>query len=124
MGEFVGIDPLGAEKLIRQMETGKDVLGRARPGLESAIAEAGQDWAGREGVTAMHRTWAFFHESQQDLKWRVDTLKRMVPTRQKGMLNGTLIFGCETEAVQAARKDAAAINEALKLHDQNLSGQS
>ncbi|MFI7230631.1 DUF6571 family protein [Nonomuraea angiospora] len=124
MGEFVGIDPLGADKLIRQMEAGKDVLGRARPGLEAAINEAGPDWAGRGGVTAMHRTWAFFHESQQDLKWRVDTIKRMVPTQQKGMLTSTLLFNSETEAAQAAKKDANAITEALKLHDQYLSGQT
>ncbi|MDX3108945.1 DUF6571 family protein [Nonomuraea angiospora] len=124
MGEFVGIDPLGADKLIRQMEAGKDVLGRARPGLEAAINEAGPDWAGRGGVTAMHRTWAFFHESQQDLKWRVDTIKQMVPTQQKGMLTGTLLFNSETEAAQAAKKDANAVTEALKLHDQYLSGQS
>ncbi|MEU4235299.1 hypothetical protein AB0F17_64455 [Nonomuraea sp. NPDC026600] len=124
MGEFVGIDPLGAEKLIRQMDAGKDVLGRARPGLEAAIAEAGEDWAGRGGVTSMHRTWAFFHESQQDLKWRVGTIKRMVPTQQKGMLTGTFPFSNETEAMQAAKKDAAAIADALKHHDQYLSGQS
>ncbi|GAA3257575.1 DUF6571 family protein [Nonomuraea helvata] len=124
MGEFVGIDPLGADKLIRQMEAGKDVLGRARPGLEAAIAEAGEDWAGHEGVTPMHRTWAFFHESQQDLKWRVDTLKRVVPTQQKGMLTGTLPFSSEADAVQAAKRDATAITEALKHHDQYLSGQS
>ncbi|GAA4924222.1 hypothetical protein HD597_011252 [Nonomuraea thailandensis] len=124
MGEFVGIDPLGADKLIRQMEMGKDVLGRTRPGLEAAIAEAGADWAGRAGVTAMHRTWAFFHESQQDLKWRVDTLKRMVPTQQKGMLTATMPFSNRTEAAQAAKKDAAAITEALKRHDEHLSGQS
>ncbi|TMR91028.1 hypothetical protein [Nonomuraea basaltis] len=124
MGEFVGIDPLGAEKLICQMEAGKDVLGRARPGLEAAIAEAGEDWAGRQGVTAMHRTWAFFHESQQDLKWRVGTIQRMVPTQQKGMLTATFPFSSETEAVQAAKKDAGAIAEALKHHDQYLSGQS
>ncbi|UBU12530.1 hypothetical protein [Nonomuraea gerenzanensis] len=124
MGEFVGIDPLGADKLIRQMETGKDVLGRTRPGLESAIAEAGADWAGRAGVTAMHRTWWFFHESQQDLKWRVDTLKRMVPTQQKGMLTATMPFSNQTEAAQAAKKDAAAITKALKHHDEHLSGQS
>jgi hypothetical protein len=124
MGEFVGIDPLGAEKLIRQMDTGKDVLGRARPGLEAAIAEAAEHWAGHEGVTAMHRTWWFFHESQQDLKWRVDTLKRMVPTHQQGMLTGTFLFKSETEAEQAAKKDASAITEALKHHDEYLSGQS
>ncbi|TYB53436.1 hypothetical protein FXF51_49170 [Nonomuraea sp. PA05] len=124
MGEFVGIDPLGADKLIRQMETGKDVLGRTRSGLEAAIAEAGADWAGRAGVAAMHRTWAFFHESQQDLKWRVDILKRMVPTQQKGMLAATLPFSNQTEAALAAKKDAVAITEALKHHDEHLSQQS
>ncbi|MGA4993840.1 DUF6571 family protein [Nonomuraea bangladeshensis] len=124
MGDFVGIDPLGADKLIRQMETGKDVLARTRPGLEGAIAEAGADWAGGMGVTAMHRTWAFFHESQQDLKWRVDTLKRMVPSQQKGMLTATLPFSTQSEAAQAAKKDAAAITEALKRYDEFLSGQT
>ncbi|MFG2078638.1 hypothetical protein [Nonomuraea maritima] len=124
MGEFVGIDPLGAEKLIRQMEAGKAVLGGVRPGLEAAIAEAGQEWTGRAGVTAMHRTWWFFHESQQDLRWRVDTLKRMVPTRQEGMLTATFPFSKDTEAARAAQKDAGPIIEALKQHHQHLSGQS
>ncbi|MEV4477024.1 hypothetical protein [Nonomuraea sp. NPDC049504] len=124
MGEFVGIDPLAADKLIRQMDRGKDVLGRARPGLEAAIAEAGEEWVGHEGVTAMHRTWWFFHESQQDLRWRVDTLKRMVPTQEKGMLTATMPFASQTEAAQAAVKDAAAITEALKHHDEYLTAQS
>ncbi|WP_101789165.1 hypothetical protein [Nonomuraea indica] len=124
MGEFVGIDPLGVDKLIRQMEAGKEVLGRARPGLEAAIAEAGEDWVGHGGITAMHRTWAFFHESQQDLKWRVDTIKRLVPTQQKGMLAATFPFSNGAEAARAARKDADAIAAALKLHDLHLSGPS
>jgi len=124
MGEFVGIDPLGADKLISHMEAGKDVLAKARPGLEAAIAEAGEQWAGREGIAAMHRTWAFFHESQQDLRWRVDTLKRMVPTQQKGVLTATLPFSSQTEAAEAAKEDAAAIAKALEHHDQFLSGQS
>src|SRR5690606_9467843 len=114
-------DPLGAEKLIRQMEAGKDVLARARPGLEAAIAEAGDTWTGSAGVTAMHRAWAFFHESQQDLTWRIATLKRMVPTRQQGMLTGTLPFSSQTAAAQAATKDADAITQALKNHDRHLS---
>ncbi|MGP4095105.1 hypothetical protein [Nonomuraea sp. KM90] len=124
MGELAGIDPLGADKLIRQMEAGKDVLGRTRPGLEAAIAEAGPDWAGRMGVATMHRTWAFFHESQQDLRWRIDILKRMVPAQQKGMLTATLPFTSRTEAAQAAEEDAAAITGALKRHDEHLSQQS
>ncbi|GAA3150485.1 hypothetical protein [Nonomuraea salmonea] len=124
MGEFVGIDPLGADKLIRQMEKGKDILGRTRPGLEAAISDAGADWAGRGGVTAMHRTWAFFHESQQDLKWRIDTLKRLVPTQQKGILTATLPFDSRTEAEQTAKKDAATILGALKRHDEFLTRES
>ncbi|MGW0486494.1 hypothetical protein [Nonomuraea sp. NPDC003214] len=124
MGEFVGIDLLGAEKLIRQMEAGKDVLARARPGLEAAIAEAGEEWAGREGVAPMHRTWWFFHESQQDLKWRIDTIKRIVPTQQTGMLTGTFPFNSATEATEAAKRDAGVITAALNYHDQFLSGPS
>ena len=79
MGEFVGIDPLGAEKLIRQMEAGKDVLARARPAHSSPASLIAASSPGREGVAAMHRSWAFFHESQQDLKWRIGTIKRIVP---------------------------------------------
>lgn len=124
MGEFVGIDPPGAEKLISQMDVGKDILGRTRPGLEAAIAEAGEDWAGRAGVAAMHRTWWFFHESQQDLKWRIDTIRRIVPTQQKGMLTATFPFSSESESVHAARKDASAITAVLKRHDEHLSAQS
>ncbi|MBB5083347.1 hypothetical protein [Nonomuraea endophytica] len=124
MGEFVGIDPLGAEKLIREMEAGKNILGRTRPGLEAAITEAGEGWTGQGGAAAMHRVWAFFHESQRDLKWRIDTIQGIVPTQQKGMLTGTFTFGSVTEAAEAAKLDASAITAALEHHNQFLSGQS
>ncbi|GAA1624936.1 hypothetical protein GCM10009733_022010 [Nonomuraea maheshkhaliensis] len=113
MGEFVGIDPRWAQELIRRMEAGKGVLGRTRPGLDAAIAEAGQDWAGHRGTTAMRRAWEFYHESQQDLKWRVDTLEQLVPVRERGMLTGTFPFGSETEAVLAAERTARAVLQAL-----------
>ncbi|MEV5891841.1 hypothetical protein [Nonomuraea fuscirosea] len=113
MGEFVGIDPRWAQEVIRRMEAGKGVLGRTRPGLDAAIDEAGQDWAGHRGTTAMRRAWEFYHESQQDLKWRVDTLEQLVPVRERGMLTGTFPFGSETEAVLAAERTAHAILRAL-----------
>ncbi|WP_326628030.1 hypothetical protein OIE67_33550 [Nonomuraea fuscirosea] len=113
MGEFVGIDPRWAQEVIRRMEAGKGVLGRTRPGLDAAIDEAGQDWAGHRGTTAMRRAWEFYHESQQDLKWRVDTLEQLVPVRERGMLTGTFPFGSETEAVPAAERTAHAILRAL-----------
>ncbi|MGP4099591.1 hypothetical protein [Nonomuraea sp. KM90] len=112
MGEFVGIDPRGAQELIRRLEAGKGVLGGTRPGLDAAIAEAGQDWTGRQGTTAMHRTWAFYHESQQDLRWRIDTLEQLVPVRERGMLTGTFPFGSEAEARRAAEDTAVAIRAA------------
>ncbi|MEV4069149.1 hypothetical protein [Nonomuraea fuscirosea] len=113
MGEFVGIDPRWAQEVIRRMEAGKGVLGRTRPGLDAAIDEAGQDWAGHRGTTAMRRAWEFYHESQQDLKWRVDTLEQLVPVRERGMLTGTFPFGSETEAVLAAERTAHAVLRAL-----------
>ncbi|MEU8354821.1 hypothetical protein AB0C27_02305 [Nonomuraea sp. NPDC048882] len=113
MGEFVGIDPRWAQELIRRLEAGKGVLGRTRPGLDAAIAEAGQDWAGHRGTTAMRRAWEFYHESQQDLKWRVDTLEQLVPVRERGMLTGTFPFGSATEAVLAAERTARAVLQAL-----------
>ncbi|MEV0165739.1 hypothetical protein [Nonomuraea fuscirosea] len=113
MGEFVGIDPRWAQEVIRRMEAGKGVLGRTRPGLDAAIDEAGQDWAGHRGTTAMRRAWEFYHESQQDLKWRVDTLEQLVPVRERGMLTGAFPFGSETEAVLAAERTAHAILRAL-----------
>jgi hypothetical protein len=103
MGEFVGIDPRGAGELIRQMETGKDILGRTRHGLEAAIAEAGASWTGRQGVAAMHRSWAFFDDTQRDLKWRIDTIKQMVPTSGDGLLSGVLTFASETEAARQGK---------------------
>ncbi|MGW4966601.1 hypothetical protein ACWEPL_56070 [Nonomuraea sp. NPDC004186] len=117
MGEFVGIDPRGADQLIRQMETGKEVLGRTRRGLEAAIAEAGASWTGTQGVTAMHRSWAFFDDTQRDLKWRVDTLKQMVPTGGNGSLGGVFTFNSEEEAVRQGKADATSIAGALKQYE-------
>ncbi|MEV4104423.1 hypothetical protein AB0J42_29625 [Nonomuraea sp. NPDC049649] len=117
MGEFVGIDPSRAEQLIREMEGGKDVLGRTRPGLEAAIAEAGASWTGPPGVAAMHRSWAFFNETQRDLKWRMDTLKQMVPSSGNGLLSVVFLFDSEADATRQGKADAKPIAEALKQHE-------
>ncbi|MEV4888945.1 hypothetical protein AB0K48_06100 [Nonomuraea sp. NPDC055795] len=112
MGEFVGIDPRRAEQLMREMAGGQAVLGRARPGLEAAIAEAGPSWTGPAGTTAMHKSWAFLDETQRDLKWRVDTLRQMVPGT--GLLSGSLPFASETEAARQGTADGRRIADALK----------
>ncbi|MGR6914274.1 hypothetical protein ACU635_08475 [[Actinomadura] parvosata] len=117
MGEFVGIDPRGADQLIRQMETGKDILGRTRHGLETAIAEAGVLWTGTQGVSAMHRSWAFFNDTQQDLKWRIDTLRQMLSTAGDGLLSGVFTFDNEAAAARQGKADAAPITEALKQYE-------
>ncbi|MGP3920974.1 hypothetical protein [Nonomuraea sp. 10N515B] len=122
MGEFVGIDPRGAYELIRRMEAGKQALTGTRPGLDAAIAEAGEDWAGRQGTAAMHRTWAFYDESQQDLKWRIDTIEQLVSVREKGILTGTFPFDSEAEAVSAAVNDANEVTETFQNHDRYLPG--
>ncbi|MEQ4725146.1 hypothetical protein [Nonomuraea sp. B19D2] len=117
MGEFVGIDPGRADQLIQQMEVGKRVLASTRSGLEAAVAEAGEAWTGQQGVTAMHRSWAFFDESQRDLKWRIDTIRRMVPSGAQGLVTAFFTFATESEAAQQGKGDAATIAEALKRHD-------
>ncbi|NBE95181.1 hypothetical protein [Nonomuraea sp. K271] len=117
MGEFVGIDPRGAEQLVQQMSTGKNVLASTRHGLETAIAEAGEAWTGQQGVTPMHRSWAFFDETQRDLKWRMDTLKQMVPTSGNGLMSVIFTFGSENEAARQGKADAAPIAEALRKHE-------
>ncbi|WP_043636903.1 hypothetical protein [Nonomuraea candida] len=117
MGEFVGIDPRGADQLIRQMETGKDILGRTRHALEAAIAEAGPSWTGTQGVSAMHRSWAFFDDTQRDLKWRMDALKQLVAMAGDGLLTGALVFNSEAEATRQGKTDAASITGALKQHE-------
>ncbi|MFI6995783.1 hypothetical protein [Nonomuraea wenchangensis] len=117
MGELVGIDPSRAEQLIREMEGGKDVLGRTRHGLEAAIAEAGASWTGPPGVAAMNRSWSFFDDTQRDLKWRMDTLKQMVPTSGNGLLSVFLPFDSEAEAARQGKADARPITEALKRHE-------
>lgn len=124
MGEFVGIDPSRADQLTRQMASGKDVLGRTRPGLEAAIVEAGASWTGPAGVAAMHRSWAFFDETQRDLKWRMDTLKQIVPSSGSGLLSGYLLFSSESEAARQGKTDAGLIAEALMQHDIENSVQS
>ncbi|AQZ65415.1 unnamed protein product [[Actinomadura] parvosata subsp. kistnae] len=117
MGELVGIDPRGAHELIRRMEAVKAFVGRTRPGLDAAIAEAGQDWAGRQGTTALHRTWAFLDESQRDLKWRIDTVEQLVPVRERGLLTAAFPFDAEPEARRAAEQTAAALRTALATPD-------
>ncbi|MFC5825253.1 hypothetical protein [Nonomuraea insulae] len=117
MGEFVGIDPSGAERLSREMNIGKNVLGQTRPKLEAAIAEAGASWTGQQGVAALHRSWAFFDDTQRDLQWRMDTLKQMVPSSGNGLLSGLFTFDNEAEAARQGKADAAPIAEALKQHE-------
>ncbi|MFI6499015.1 hypothetical protein [Nonomuraea typhae] len=114
MGEFAGIDPNQAEQLRREMADGKDILGRTRYGLETAIAEAGPAWTGPAGVAALHRSWAFFDDTQRDLKWRLDTLKQTGGSSGDGLLSGYMLFGSETQATRAGKTDAGGIAEALK----------
>ncbi|MGP3966009.1 hypothetical protein ACTWPT_59755 [Nonomuraea sp. 3N208] len=99
------------------MTIGKNILGQTRPGLEAAIADAGALWTGQQGLTAMHRSWAFFDDMQRDLNWRVDTLKQMVPNAGNGLLSGLLTFNSETEAARQGKADAASIAEALRQHE-------
>ncbi|MFI6497978.1 hypothetical protein [Nonomuraea typhae] len=114
MGEFVGIDPRGADQLIRQMESGKNTLGRNRHGLEAAISEAGVSWTGAQGTSAMHRSWAFFDDAQRDLKWRIDTLKQAIPDSGAGLLSLVFTFDSESEAARQGKADAERIAAALK----------
>ncbi|MFI7453972.1 hypothetical protein ACIBQX_41235 [Nonomuraea sp. NPDC049714] len=117
MGEFVGIDPSGAGMLIKHLERAKAALGRTRPPLESAITEAGADWAGGAGTAAMHRTWAFFDDSQRDLKWRIATITRMEDTRLDGrFLTGTLPFASRAEAAEKGRSAGAVLLAILAVH--------
>lgn len=117
MGEFVGIDPGRADQLIQQMEAGKRVLASTRPGLEAAITEARDAWTGQQGVSAMHRSWAFFDESQRDLKWRIDTIRRIVPSGAQGLVIAFFTFATESDAAQQGKSDAATIAETLKRHN-------
>ncbi|MEV0614165.1 hypothetical protein AB0I81_12645 [Nonomuraea sp. NPDC050404] len=114
MGEFVGIDPRGALELIRRMEAGEALLGRTRPRLDAAIDEAGQDWAGHQGSTALHRALGFFHESRRELKWRIDTIEQLVPVRERGLLTATFPFDGEAEARRSAEETADTIRTALE----------
>ncbi|MEW1837519.1 hypothetical protein AB0392_06130 [Nonomuraea angiospora] len=112
--EFVGLVPDRANQLITRMESSKGVLGRTRPGLEAAIEDAGPEWAGDQGTTAMHRAWAFFHEAQRDVKWRIDTISRMEPDHAVvgGWLTAEFRFGGEAEAARAGKEAGANL---LKL---------
>jgi hypothetical protein len=119
VGEFVGINPHGAWQLIRRLEDAKGLLGATRPALETAIAEAGPDWAGHQGTTAMHRAWAFFDESQRDLKWRIDTITRLEKAQvhtDGALLTTTFAFGSEAQATEAGKSAGTAITDALTAH--------
>ncbi len=116
LGEFVGIDPGKAYQLIRQMETAKGILAGVRPRMEDSIAAAGADWAGTAGTAATHRAWAFFNDSQRDLKWRIGTITQLHPTTMGGMLTAKLPFATEAQATAAGRMTGAAIAEAFTAH--------
>jgi hypothetical protein len=113
--EFVGLDPKRVQQLITQMESAKNVLGQTRPGLEADIAEAGPEWTGTQGTTAMHRAWHFFHDAQRDLKWRLDTISRMhpAPAPSGTLKTAQFHFASETEAAQAGKNAAAGIQKLL-----------
>ncbi|MCG5219476.1 hypothetical protein [Streptosporangium sp. KLBMP 9127] len=117
MGEFVGIDPAGAAQLIQQMENAKFVLGRTRPGLEAAIAEADAEWAGGQGTAAMHRAWAFFHDSQRELKWRIDTITQVHGGPSGGkLLTAQFPFSGEAQAAAAGKNAGTQIASALSAY--------
>lgn len=124
MGEFVGIDPGKMNQLIRQMEIAKSILAGVRPGMEDSIAAAGADWAGMAGTAAMHKAWAFFDDSQRDLKWRIGTITELHPTTMGGMLTAKLPFATEAQAVAAGTATGAAITEAFTAHMADGSPQS
>ncbi|MEO3858073.1 hypothetical protein [Acrocarpospora sp. B8E8] len=116
MAEFMGMDPAGVQALIRRLESGKSVLAGVRPGLEAAIAEAGADWAGAGGVTAMHRAWAFFHDSQADLRWRLEVLQQVLPERPLGLTTVSLPFASQEQAAAAGKRAGTALADVLAAH--------
>ena len=134
MAEFVGIEPGGARQLINRMEAAKEWLGTLRPSLEAAIHAAGPDWAGTQGTAAMHRAWAFFDESQRDLKWRIETITRLVVTNMDGaevtpdegtlMLTARFPFRNPTEAAEAGKRAGEAIAKELQEYRSLLTPES
>lgn len=134
MAEFVGIEPGGAWQLIRRMEAAKEWLGTLRPSLEAAIHAAGPDWAGTQGTAAMHRAWAFLDESQQDLKWRIETITRLVETSLDGarvipdegtvMLTARFPFRNSAEAAEAGKRAGEAIAARLAEYGDRLTPES
>ncbi|WP_214104387.1 hypothetical protein [Acrocarpospora catenulata] len=116
MGEFMGMDPAGVQALIRNMESGKSVLAGIRPGLEDAIREAGPDWAGTGGVTAMYRAWAFFHESQADLRWRLDLLSQVLPPGSPALTTVRVPFTSQSQAAAEGAAVGTALAKALDAH--------
>ncbi|WP_155350973.1 hypothetical protein, partial [Acrocarpospora pleiomorpha] len=116
MAEFMGMDPAGVQALIRRLEAGKSVLAGVRPGLEAAIAEAGADWAGAGGITAMHRAWAFFHDSQADLRWRLQVLTQVLPEGSPALTTVRVPFTSQEQAATAGAQAGRALADALAVH--------
>ncbi|MFI6987821.1 hypothetical protein ACI2LC_32885 [Nonomuraea wenchangensis] len=113
MGEFVGIDPSRAHDLIRRLEAGSLLLSGVRPLVDAAVAEAGDDWAGRHGTTALRRAQEFLHDARRELRWRIDTAEQLVPVRERGLLTAAFPFAGEAEATWAAAETATAVLAAL-----------
>ncbi|MEU6791984.1 hypothetical protein ABZ907_09825 [Nonomuraea wenchangensis] len=113
MGEFVGIDPSRAHDLIRRLEAGSLLLGGVRPLVDAAVAEAGDDWAGRHGATVLRRAQEFLHDARRELRWRIDTAEQLVPVRERGLLTAAFPFTGEAEATRAAGETATAVLAAL-----------
>ncbi|GAA1019386.1 hypothetical protein Aple_048760 [Acrocarpospora pleiomorpha] len=124
MAEFMGMDPAGVHALIRRLESGKSILAGIRPGLEAAIAEAGADWAGAGGITAMHRAWAFFHDSQADLRWRLEVLQQVLPDRPLGLTTVSLPFVSQEQAAAAGKRAGMTLADALAAHQTEDTPQS
>ncbi|WP_170321270.1 hypothetical protein [Acrocarpospora pleiomorpha] len=84
--------------------------------MEAAIAEAGADWAGAGGVTAMHRAWAFFHDSQADLRWRLDVLSQVLPQDSPALTTVRVPFASQEQAATQGSAAGAALSDALAAH--------
>lgn len=112
-GSFVGLNPDAADALCSAVRSADTATAAAASRTAGLLAAAGPEAGGATTVTTLRAVSTGLAEGAQDLRWRIELLRRDGLDAGGGMLMGVLPFDSAAAAEAAGRRHAAAINAAL-----------
>ncbi|MEV7965335.1 hypothetical protein AB0O34_05050 [Sphaerisporangium sp. NPDC088356] len=111
MGEFVGINPQGAQNLLSAMGETVQRAAALKPYLSASIAEADDDWPAGPGTEVLDRCWQFLTAAMRDLNWRTQTIQRVeTASQQHGVKGAEFVF----PSAESAHASGVIAGDAVK----------